>query len=282
MFRDVSRPTPPRFATRTLIATLGLMAFVLSAVLVVATLSVRGQVRQSVVERLDTGQRLLDKLAQQRLDTLRTQALDDRYASELSDLFGAHTLVVEDEAIRATTLPAETVAALTPGLLRTLGAAGLTTIGGEEYAVRALLDEGNAKVYVLGSVDASAGPLVAASLQRLGVIALGAFALAAAVSLWLARTAARPIDNLSASLAEMTRTRKFDRPLAASGASLEVDSLTDAINAMMASITTTAAASVAEIGEAFPAEVAPPRAAAQPAAVTVDALDEFGCETPGA
>jgi hypothetical protein len=336
MFSHVSRPAPPRFVTRTLIATLGIMAFVFSAVFVVVTLSVRGQVRQSVVEKLDTGQRLLDKLEQQRLDTPRTQALDDRYASELSDLFGAHTLVVEDEAIRATTLPAKTVAALTPGLLRTLGAGGLTTIGREQYAVRPLLDQGNAKVYALQSVDVSAGPLVAASLQRMGVIALGAFALAAVASLWLARTVARPIDNLSASLAEMTRRRKFDRPLAASGASLEVDSLTEALNSMMASITsaqgetarayleairaltfrpalsqavamrelqrcagtdldpeavralaivistTTAAASVAAIDEAFPAEVAPPRAAAQPAAVTVDALDEFGCETPGA
>lgn len=332
----VIRPTPARLVTRTLIATLGIMAFVLSAVFVVVALSVREQVRQSLVEKLDFGRRLLDELAQQRLETVPTQALDDRYARELSDLSGAHTLVVADEAIRATTLPAETVAALTPGLLRTLGAGGLTTIGGEEYAVGRLLDEGTATVYVLGSVDAAAQPLVAASLQRIGVIALGAFALAAFASLWLARAVARPIDALSRSLAAMTRTRKFDRPLAASGASLEVDSLTDAFNSMMASVgsaqaetarahleairaltyrpalsqavamrelqrcagtefdpeavqalaivmsTTTAAASVAEIDEAFPAEVALPTTAAQPATVTVDALDEFGCESPGA
>ena len=368
-----------------------MLALVLSAVFVVVTLSVREQARQSVVEKLDTGHRLLARLEERHLDTLRAQtetlagspvlkaaldsyysqpstgldaagpepvatltraletitlrlgpdvlvardvdgavvssagrraaewtaeysasdhrladgtllalpsgvyrvltlpvlmregelgsiefaqALDDRYAGVLSELSGAHTLVVADEAIRATTLPAETVAALTPGLLRTLGAAGLTTISGEEYAVRPLLDEGNAKVYVLSSVDASAAPLVAASLQRMGVIALGAFALAAVASLWLARTLARPIDTLSGSLGDMTPTRKFDRPLAESVANLDVDSVTET--------PTAPSASVAAIDEAFPAEAPPPRTAAQPAKVTVDELDEFGCEHPGA
>ena len=91
------------------------------------------------------------------------------------------------------------------------------TLNGEEYAVRPLLREGTAAVYVLDSIDASARPLVASSLQRMGIIGLGAFLLAAVASLWLARTIAHPIDTLSGALADMTRTRSFDRPLAPSG-----------------------------------------------------------------
>ena len=165
------------------------------------------------------------------------QALDDHYATELSTLSGARTLIVSNDRVLATTLRAEQVAALTPAALRTLAAGeASTTIGGEEYAVRSLLQEGNAAVYVLDSIDASAWPLVRSSLQTMGGIALGAFALAGLASLWLARTISRPIDTLSGSLTEMTRTRTFDRPLAPSGASLEVDSLTTAFNTMMESI----------------------------------------------
>ncbi len=164
------------------------------------------------------------------------QALDDRYATELSALSGASTLVVSNDRITATTLPPETVAALTPQLLPVFGAGGLMTLNGEEYAISPLLSEGTAAVYVLDSIDASARPLVASSLQRMAIIALGAFILAAVASLWLARTIARPIDTLSGSLTDMTRTRTFDRPLAPSGASLEVDSLTEAFNSMMESI----------------------------------------------
>ena len=74
MFSDVKRSTPPRFVVRTLLATLGMVAFVLSAVLVVVTLSVRDQVRQSVVEKLATGQLLLETLEERRMEELRTQA----------------------------------------------------------------------------------------------------------------------------------------------------------------------------------------------------------------
>lgn len=358
---------PPRFVTRTLLATLGMVAFVLSAVFVVVTLSVRAQVRQSVFDKLETGQRLLATLEQRRVDDLRTQAvtlaespilkaaldtyhaeqrtapaevraqlvttvtraldtladrskadvlvardadgdvlaisgrrsaqwtaefspvdhsaeaailsmrsgvfrgvtipvmlqaaelgtvqlaqaLDDRYASELSALSDARTVIVAGDRIRATTLPPDAVAALTPELLRTFAAGELTRINGEEYAVRPLVEGGTAAVYVLDSIDAAARPLIAASLQRMGAIALGAFALAAAASLWLARTVARPIDTLSAALTNMTRTRRFDQPLAPSGASLEVDSLTDAFNSMVESVRAAEAETLAAYLEAI-------------------------------
>jgi putative nucleotidyltransferase with HDIG domain len=368
MFSDGPRPTPPRFVTRTLIATLATVAFVLSAVLLLVTLSVRDHVRRSVVERLETGQRLLDTLEQRRLEDLRrqagtlaesstlkaaldtyraerrttspevrsqlvatvgreldklaarleadvvaardpdgeviavsgrrgqtftaehqlagdeaadaafltlpsgvfravtirvtlqeadlgsvqlAQALDEHYATELSTLSGAQTLIVSSNRILATTLPPATVAALTPQALATLAAGSLTTLGREEYAVQPLLREGHTAVYVLNSIDVSARPLVRSSLQAIATIGAGAFVLAALASLWLARTISRPIGTLSGSLTEMTRTRAFDQPLPPSGGSLEVDSLTEAFNTMMASITAAEAETLSAYLEAI-------------------------------
>jgi putative nucleotidyltransferase with HDIG domain len=347
--------TPRRFVTRTLIATLATVAFVLTAVLLVVTLTVRDHVRRSVVEKLETGQRLLATLEERRSTDLRAQAatlaesptlkaaldtyqaerrtasetvrsqlvatvtreieklasrldidviaardvdggivavagrlasdwtaesqaggsdgpeaeasfvslpagifrvttvplrlqdadlgslqlahaLDDRYASELSSLSGARAVILSNDRLLATTLAAPAAQALTPGTLDVLDAGGLMTVAGEEYAVRPLLREGSAAVYVLDSIDAAARPLVRSSLEAMALIGLGAFALAGVASLWLARTISRPIDTLSLSLTEMTQRRTFDRPLPPSGTSLEVDSLTGAFNSMMASV----------------------------------------------
>lgn len=350
---SADRRPPPRFVTRTLVATLATVAFVLGAVLLVVSLSVRDHVRRSVVLKLETGQRLLATLEQRRADDLRAQvatladspmlkaaldtyqaerravpaairaqlvetvereldklarrlepdvlaardasgsvvavagrragdwraadaagdpeaaddafltlpsgiframtvpvmlgeaeigsiqvayALDERYAAELSTLSNARTLIVSNGRVLATTLPEPAAASLTPETLRALSSSGMATVSGEEYAVRPLLQDGSAAVYVLDSVDAAAWPLVRSSLDTLALIALGAFALAAIASFWLARTISRPIDTLSRALTDMTRTRTFDRSLAASGASLEVDSLTHAFNTMMASV----------------------------------------------
>ena len=90
----MARRTPPRFVTRTLIATLATVAFVLSAVLLVVTLSVRKSARDGVVDRLETGQLLLGELEKRRADELRAQvtmlaenstlkAAVDTYQSEL-------------------------------------------------------------------------------------------------------------------------------------------------------------------------------------------------------
>ena len=65
--------TPPRFVTRTLIATLATVAFVLSSVLFVVTLSVRKSARDGVVKQLETGQRLLGALEDQRAQELQSQ-----------------------------------------------------------------------------------------------------------------------------------------------------------------------------------------------------------------
>jgi putative nucleotidyltransferase with HDIG domain len=350
----MAHSTPPRFVIRTLVATLATVAFVLSSVLLVVTLNVRTYVRSGVVERLETGQRLLAALEERRAHELRAQvamlaenstlkaavdtyqtelkttnpagrqdlvatigreleklaariqpdvlevrneagevlavagrragewpayarviaprqtaegtwvttpsgvfrlasvpvvlqgtplgtltlasALDERYAIEISDLSKAQTLILSDDHVVASTLPSESLLGLRPEVIHAMGSQAVVTLAGSEYAVRRLLHEGAAQVYVLDSINASAGPAIAGALRTMGSIAFGAFALAALASVWLSRTIARPIDTLSASLTKMAETRDFEHPLVAGGDSLEVDALTATFNTMIESV----------------------------------------------
>jgi len=346
--------TPPRFVTRTLIATLATVAFVLSSVLFVVTLSVRKSARDGVVKQLETGQRLLGALEDQRAQELQSQlgtlaenstlkaaldtyqselrttnpagrqdlvatiareldklasriqpdvlevrnlsgevlgiagrragewpaysrvtaprqgtgasfvttpsggffrlasapivlqgtalgtlslasALDQRYSDEIANLFKAQTVILSGHRVVASTLSSGT---LTPEIIRSLPDQGVLTLGDSEYAIQRLLnvDDGAAQVYVLDSINASAGPAIAGALKTMGWIALGAFLLAGLASVWLSRTIARPIDSLSKSLSGMTQSRAFDEPLEPGGDSLEVDALTVTFNTMIQSV----------------------------------------------
>ena len=69
----MARVTPPRFVVRTLIVTLATVAFVLSAVLLVVTLKVRDRVRDGVIDKLETGQKLLGALEERRARELQAQ-----------------------------------------------------------------------------------------------------------------------------------------------------------------------------------------------------------------
>jgi putative nucleotidyltransferase with HDIG domain len=164
-------------------------------------------------------------------------ALDDRYAQELSDLSKAKTLILSDDRVIASTLPSAP-GLFTAEVIHAMRGQTFVTLAGSEYAVKLLLQQGAAQVYVLDSIDAAARPAVRDSLRTMGGIALGAFALAALASVWLSRTIARPIDTLSASLSTMTETRDFDNPLTLGGDSLEVDTLTAAFNTMIQSVNT--------------------------------------------
>ena len=85
------------------------------------------------------------------------------------------------------------------------------------------------------------------ALGAVFLTAIGAFALAAVASVWLAQTISRPIDTLSKSLSEMTASRDFEHPVQPTGFSLEVDTLTAAFNTMMQSVS----AAEAETEEAY-------------------------------
>ena len=173
------------------------------------------------------------------LGTLRlANALDERYADEFSELSRASTLIVSDDRIVAATLPSD---ASDGSHARRDSCDGrrskLSRLGASEYAVQAAAATGR-RAGVRARFDRRLGASgrSAKALRTMGGIALGAFALAALASFWLARTIARPIDKLSASLATMTRGREFDHPLTAGGDSLEVDTLTTAFNTMMHSV----------------------------------------------
>ena len=140
-------------------------------------------------------------------------------------------------AVVASTLPAVATRGLSASMLAVLGSNDDSLLlGGEHYAVKLLFRHGSAAVYALDSIDSSAAPLVAAALRATLLIALGALALVAVASLWLARTVARPIDTLSRSLTAMTQSHDYGTPIAPTGSSLEVDALTATFNTMMASV----------------------------------------------
>jgi len=163
-------------------------------------------------------------------------ALDDRYAQELTDLSGERALIVSGDRVVASTLPAPAMMALTPTVVRALSGIDTITLAESEYAMRRLVRQGDAQVFVLESIDAAARPIMKGALRTLIAIAIGAFLLACVASLWLARTISRPVDRMSSSLLAMTQSRDFDNPVAPSGSSLEVDTLTTAFNTMMASV----------------------------------------------
>ena len=163
-------------------------------------------------------------------------SLDASYARELSDLSGASLIITSADSVIATTLRDRVAAALTPGLLARLSESTTVELGGEDYAVQLLFRAGDAAVYALDSIDASAGPAMADAGRSALLIALGAFALAGVTSLWTARSLARPIDTLSRSLTGMTRSRSFEQSVPLTGSSQEVDALTETFNTMMRSI----------------------------------------------
>ena len=167
--------------------------------------------------------------------TLAT-ALDHEYARSISELSGAATLVTADGHVIATTLRPQSAAGLTAGTLQSLPGVATVVLGGEEYAVGQVLQAGTAAVYTLDSIDAAVEPAIATALGGMAWLGLAAFASAGLVSVWTARSLAKPIDTLSHSLSEMTRSGSFETALTATGSSLEVDALARTFNSMMESV----------------------------------------------
>jgi putative nucleotidyltransferase with HDIG domain len=176
-------------------------------------------------------------MQQQFLGTLQlAKALDGRYAQELAALSGAATLIVSGQTIVASTLPDDLAKDLTPAALHALPTRDTLRLGSAEHAVKQLFRDDETAVYVIDSIDASTREPMQKAISAVSLIAIGSFALAAFASVWLARTISRPIDTLSTSLSEMTASRDFDNPVRPTGFSLEVDTLTEAFNTMMRSV----------------------------------------------
>jgi hypothetical protein len=69
----VRQPGPPRFVVRTTVATLTMVAVVLTAVFATMAYNVRQRVRSVVSEKLEAGQRMLSALEQRRARELNIQ-----------------------------------------------------------------------------------------------------------------------------------------------------------------------------------------------------------------
>jgi hypothetical protein len=97
-------------------------------------------------------------LQRHHLGTLQlARALDARYAQELSTLSGAATLIASDDKVIATTLSADLVQTLTPAMVRTLPTRPTVVLADSEYAVKLLFQDGEARVYALGSISPASG-----------------------------------------------------------------------------------------------------------------------------
>ncbi len=83
------------------------------------------------------------------------KAFDPRYAQELSSLSGTGTLIASGDRVVASTLPPDTVRALTPASLRTLPPSAIVSIGGSEHAVKLLFRDGDVAIYAVDSIGAS-------------------------------------------------------------------------------------------------------------------------------
>ena len=162
--------------------------------------------------------------------------LDEEYARELSELSGAAVVVASHKSIVASTLKPEARQALKAEFLEHRTEPFTLRLGRETYAIQLLFRAGDAGVFSLDSIDASAGPALAAVGQSALMIAFGAFALAGFASLWMAHTLVGPIDTLSRSLSAMTKSKSFEESIAPTGSCQEVDALTESFNTMMQSV----------------------------------------------
>ena len=89
-------------------------------------------------------------------------ALDEDYARELSELSGASMVIASSRSIVASTLNAEARRALKTDLLERRTEPFTLQLGRETYAAQLLFQAGDAAVYSLDSIDASASPALAA------------------------------------------------------------------------------------------------------------------------
>jgi len=154
----------------------------------------------------------------------------------MSQLSGASTLVTSEGRVIATTLPDEAARALNATQIQQLPAAATVRLADAEYAVRLVVQTGPATVYTLDSIDGAVGPAIRSALGPMIWLGVAAFGVAGLVSLWTARTLARPIDTLARSLSDMAQSRTFESALATTGSSLEVDALTRTFNSMMETV----------------------------------------------
>jgi putative nucleotidyltransferase with HDIG domain len=163
-------------------------------------------------------------------------SLDQRHAESLEQLSGAPIAIVRNGVVIASTLPQGSVAAFEAAVENGAPLDGTVSLRGEPHAFRRLLQVGDATFYALQSIVASARVATRDTMQNLMLIGLGAAVLSFVGSFWLARTLSEPIGRLSEELAGMKASRGVHRRLPLTGSSLEIDTLIETFNGLLASV----------------------------------------------
>ena len=162
-------------------------------------------------------------------------ALDDSYAQQLTSLVRTPVTIMRGGDVLASALSAtERSALLREGV--ELPIDGTIDLADEPHAVRRLTQTGPISFYGIESLGLSTHRATRNALQILSIVAIGAVALGALASLWLARALAKPIDQLSQKLRHIAEAHDFSSTVARTGSSQELDAFTDTFNQMVKSL----------------------------------------------
>jgi HD-GYP domain-containing protein (c-di-GMP phosphodiesterase class II) len=159
--------------------------------------------------------------------------LDDAYARELVGEAGTDIAVIVGGQVVASSATPAVRDALEQ---LTIPDSGSLAIGDEVFVVRRLSSVDAARVYALGSVTKSATASKREAASALALSGLGSLLLAALGSTWLAQALARPVGELTSSLARMSAARDLTHALPRSGVSREFDELADTFDLLRAEL----------------------------------------------
>lgn len=162
--------------------------------------------------------------------------IDQLYAVEMASYAQTRTAIAFDGRVLESTIAREHWDDVAPVFVEGHDS-GKVSIGNDDHAYRKLLQIGRASFYAFESIDLAARAQMPDAYRALAYIGLGAMALAAIASFWLARTLTRPIDDLSRAMAKMGTTREQPTKLTPTGSSLELDSLIGTFNELIESVT---------------------------------------------
>ena len=159
--------------------------------------------------------------------------LDDAYATALAAGARADVVIIHNGQVVAGSASTALRSALSSVALPT---AGPLMVDGQELVVRRLSQVGSTSVFAVSSVASAATATTSEVTRVMLVVGALALLLAGAASWWLARTLARPIDQLTVSLARMAETRDLDGALPRSGVSREIDALADSFDSLRSAV----------------------------------------------
>ena len=162
-------------------------------------------------------------------------ALDDSYAQQLTSQLRTPVTIMRGDEVVASALSASERSSLLRGGVE-LPIDGTIDLADEPHAVRRLTQMGPISFYGFESLGLSTHRTTRNALQILSIVAIGAVALGALASLWLARALAKPIDQLSQQLRQIAQAHDFSSKVARTGSSQELDAFTDTFNQMVESL----------------------------------------------